>query len=161
MSEQCGQVLLDLTKHFCSLNFYHANLLSPKFLNLNFSSYLIYHHSHTFKCLVESSNSLPPVLTPPPPLHPAVTFPPLQCSCDGCSAIPGLFTALQPGLPPACLCHYTDLPCTLLSPPITAQICHTDSSSVCVVFSSDLFVLCLCCIMFVLCLCFVFTLYSY
>ena len=141
MGEQCGRVLLDLTKHFSSLNFYHVNLLSPIFLNLNFSSYLIYHHSHTLKCLVESCNSLPPVLSPPPPLHPAVTFPPLQCSCDGCSAIPGLFTALQSCLSPASLYHCTALPCPLLSPPITAQICRTDSVSVCVVF-----VLCLCCV---------------
>ena len=58
------------------------------------------------------------------------------------------------------------LPCPLLSPPITAQICCTDS--VCIVSVSCLycvcivFVLCLCCvcIVFVLCLCCVLTLYS-
>ena len=148
LGEQCCQVLLDSTKHPCSLDFYHTNLLSTKSLNIYFSSYLIYHHSPILKCLVDSSNSLPPVLSPPPPLHPAVTSPP--CSCDGCSAIPGLFTALQSCLSPASLYHCTALPCPLLSPLITAQICRTDSVYVCVVPSVET---CLCCACAYACAC--------
>ena len=57
------------------LEFNHANLISPKFKTLNFYSYLMYHHSHTLKCLVQSPNCLPPVLAPLSPLHPAVNSP--------------------------------------------------------------------------------------
>ena len=111
----------------------------------------MYHHSHTLKCLVRSSNCLPPVLSPPPSPPPSCQFSlPSSANVMGAVQISSCSsTAAWP--PPPLLYHCIALPCTLLSPLTTA----TDQSYVCVVF-----VLHLCCVgvICVVCLCYTFVL---